>query len=348
MFLSKKSSLNRSGLAGVAIIAVGLVLTACSSDSSYKRQAEGNEKYLQATPEKALQVPAGLSLPVHNPEYRIPASDVTGATGKQLDIRPPAQPLALVDGSRTIFTGNSASLLLDQNTNTVPWSQISGLVKSLQYPIKQQDDGRETLSTGWIQWERKDENQPYRARYQVSLKSQNHQQILQVNVIALQQGEQKINDPIALQRYSTTMLNNLAFALDKQQTQLNQEKEQQQIGYIYVQSGADEVGLPVLIVRAPFNDVWKRLTDVLAKVGMQVKDASRPQGSMTVNYKPLSGSEWQALGARDPDLPSGSYKLQVGDLDNRSSLQFINPKGHALTQQQNDALVAVFQAALSK
>ncbi|RXY63872.1 hypothetical protein DD570_30535, partial [Klebsiella pneumoniae] len=33
-----------------------------------------------------------------------------------------------------------------------------------------------------------------------------------------------------------------------------------------------------------------------------------------------------------------------GDLDNRSSLQFIDPKGHTLTQSQNDALVAVFQA----
>lgn len=47
-------------------------------------------------------------------------------------------------------------------------------------------------------------------------------------------------------------------------------------------------------------------------------------------------------------LVSGDYKLQVGDLDNRSSLQFIDPKGHTLTQSQNDALVAVFRAAFSK
>ena len=64
--------------------------------------------------------------------------------------------------------------------------------------------------------------------------------------------------------------------------------------------------------------------------------------------KPLSDSEWHELGASDPGLASGDYKLQVGDLDNRSSLQFIDPKGHTLTQSQNDALVAVFQAAFSK
>ena len=104
----------------------------------------------------------------------------------------------------------------------------------------------------------------------------------------------------------------------------------------------------MLIVRAPFNLVWQRLPGALEKVGMKVTDSSRSQGSFSVTYKPLSDSGWTDLGARDPQLVSGDYKLQVGDLDNRSSLQFIDPKGHTLTQSQNDALVAVFQAALSK
>lgn len=56
----------------------------------------------------------------------------------------------------------------------------------------------------------------------------------------------------------------------------------------------------------------------------------------------------QELGASDPQLPSGDYKIRVGDLDNRSSLQFIDPKGHTLTRAQNDALVAAFEAAFSK
>jgi outer membrane protein assembly factor BamC len=54
------------------------------------------------------------------------------------------------------------------------------------------------------------------------------------------------------------------------------------------------------------------------------------------------------LGAKDPELVKGDYKLQVGDLGNRSTLQFIDPKGHTLTQSQNDALVPVLQAALGK
>lgn len=67
---------------------------------------------------------------------------------------------------------------------------------------------------------------------------------------------------------------------------------------------------------------------------MKVTDSTRSTGSITATYKPLSDSAWQELGARDPQLPSGDYKIQVGDLDNRSSLQFIDPKGHTLTRRR--------------
>jgi outer membrane protein assembly factor BamC len=37
----------------------------------------------------------------------------SGLVGKALDIRPPAQPLALVSGARTQFTGDTASLMVE-------------------------------------------------------------------------------------------------------------------------------------------------------------------------------------------------------------------------------------------
>jgi len=81
---------------------------------------------------------------------------------------------------------------------------------------------------------------------------------------------------------------------------------------------------------------------------MEVTDNNRSQGSLNVTYKAPGSTTFDELGAKDPGLNNGDYKLQVGDLDNRSSLQFLDPKGHPLTQSQNDALVAVFQAAFSK
>ncbi|MCW6190331.1 outer membrane protein assembly factor BamC, partial [Klebsiella pneumoniae] len=104
----------------------------------------------------------------------------------------------------------------------------------------------------------------------------------------------------------------------------------------------------MLVVRGPFNLVWQRLPAALEKVGMKVTDSTRPQGSMAVTYKPLSDSDWRELGASDPGRASGGYKLQFGDLDNRSSVQFIDPKGHTQTQSQNDEVVAVCRAAFKK
>ena len=67
---------------------------------------------------------------------------------------------------------------------------------------------------------------------------------------------------------------------------------------------------------------------------MKVGDRSRPQGTVAVTYKSLSSSDWDALGVKDPELAEGDYKLQVGDLNNRTSLQFIDPKGKPLTQSK--------------
>lgn len=150
-----------------------------------------------------------------------------------------------------------------------------------------------------------------------------------------------------MQRYSTEMMNVISAGLDKSATDAANATQNRASTTMDVQSAADDTGLPMLVVRGPFNVVWQRLPAALEKVGMKVTDSTRSQGNMVVTYKPLSDSDWRELGASDR-AASGDYKLQVGDLDNRSSLQFIDPKGHTLTQSQNDALVAVFRAAFSK
>ena len=112
-------------------------------------------------------------------------------------------------------------------------------------------------------------------------------------------------------------------------------------------------GKPVLTISGKIGNMNvgdKAVFDLamLEKLGMKVGDRSRPQGTVAVTYKSLSSSDWDALGAKDPELKEGDYKLQVGDLNNRTSLQFIDSKGKPLTQSQNDALVAVLQTAFSK
>lgn len=169
-----------------------------------------------------------------------------------------------------------------------------------------------------------------------------------MRLLQLQQQGNDVNSPVQIQRYTAQMLNDISTGMDKMDSAQQNAAASRSSAQIDVQSGADDTGLPTLILRAPFNTVWQRLPEALKRVGMEVSDSNRSQGSLNVSYSAPGESDWDALGAKDPQLPNGDYKLQVGDLDNRSSLQFIDPKGHVLTQSQNDALVAVFQAALSK
>ena len=341
-------SVQKSRLAKVAGISLVLLLAACSSDSRYKRQVSGDESYLEATPLAELHAPAGMILPLQNGDYNIPVARGNGAVGKALDIRPPAQPLALVSGARTQFTGDTATLLVESGRSGSLWPQVVSILQAKNYTITKRDDASQTLSTDWVDWNRLDEDEQYRGRYQVSVKPQGYQQSVVVKLLNLEQAGKPVADAASMQRYSTEMLNVISAGIDQNATNAQNAAQGRDGATFDVQSAADDTGLPMLVVRAPFNQVWDRLPATLKKVGMEVTDRTRSQGSIAVTYKPLSDGNWQELGARDPGLVSGDYKLQVGDLDNRSSLQFIDPKGHTLTQSQNDALVSVFQAAFSK
>ncbi len=341
-------SVQKTMVAKVVGLSLIMMLAACSSDQRYKRQVSGDESYLKATPLAELHAPAGMILPVTNGDYTIPVSNGSGQVGKALDIRPPAQPLALVSGARTQFAGDTSTLLVENSRSGSLWPQVVSIIQAKNYTIDKRDDAGQTLTTDWVQWNRADEDHQYRGRYQVTVKPQGYQQAVVVKVLNLEQEGKPVADPASLQRYSAQMLNVISAELDKTQTARQNAADNRSAGTLDVQSGADDTGLPMLVVRGPFNVVWNRLPATLGKMGMTVTDSTRSKGSLAVTYKPLSDSDWESLGVKDPQLASGDYKLQVGDLDNRSSLQFIDPKGHTLTQSQNDALVAVFQAAFSK
>lgn len=340
-------SVKRSTLATVVGLSTLMLLSACSSDQRYKRQVSGDESYLQAPELHDLKAPAGMILPLQNGDYDVPHAVAKGAVGKELDIRPPAQPLALMNGTRAQFTGNTGVLAVESSRGSI-WPQVVNVAQSYKFPIAQRDDAGQQLTTDWVQWNRADEDNQYRGRYQISVQNQSYQQVLTVRLLELQQSGKTVTSPVQIQRYTAQMLNDLSTGMDKIDTAAQDAAAGRGVGQIAVQSGADDTGLPLLILRSPFNLTWQRLPAALKRAGMEVTDSNRSQGSLNVTYKQPGSGAWDDIGAKDPGLPNGDYKLQVGDLDNRSSLQFIDPKGHVLTQSQNDALVAVMQGALNK
>ncbi|CDG97514.1 lipoprotein-34 [Xenorhabdus bovienii str. puntauvense] len=340
--------LQKSKVMKVAGLSLVVLLAACSKDQHYKRQVSGDESYLETPPLKALNVPAGMILPPQNSEYTISSATEKGAVGKSLDIRPPVQAMQLLAGSHM---GNNvrAGKLLIENTpeHSNLWSQVVSLLAKKNYQISEKDDTKQTLVTDWISWSRADENIPYRGRYRIEVSPQGSQIALSVTNESLEHDGKVVSDPAIIQDYDLIMLNELSDGLNQQQelASLNSTKN---TGALVVNSGSDNTALPQIIVRAPYTVVWNRLPHTLESIGMRVTDRTRATGMIEVTYKELSSSGWKELGVEAPSISEGNYKLQVGDLDNRSSLQFIKEKGQPLTQAENDQMMAVFKAAFSR
>ncbi len=335
-------------LAGTLGLCASMLLTGCGYNQSYIRQADDGDSYLKASGLEALHSPSGMILPIQNDKYAPPFAGSNGPVGKQLDIRPPAQPLALIDGTRSQFSGNSAALLFDDNDSAGRlWSQVVSVINARHFPIASQQNASQSLTTDWIVWDRADEDDKYSGRYQIDVQQQGYHPQLTVRLLALQQKGKDITSALEIQRYTMQMFNELSTALAQGESSNNAVTSPTTM-QLNVQSGADETGLPALIVRGSFDTVWQRLPQALKRIGLTPGDNNRSQGSLSISYKSPGTHTWDKLGVKDPALPQGNYKIQVGDLNNRSTLQFLNSKGQTLSQSQNDALVAVFQAALNE
>lgn len=333
----------------VAGLSLVVLLAACSSDQRYKRQVSGDESYLETAGLKNLAIPAGMVLPLQNGEYDIPTPKRTEPVGLALDIRPPTQALNLLSGSRSENNADNSRLLLPNSPeNTTLYEQVSSILKEKGIAIVKSDAGQKELHTDWITWLRADENVPFQTRQRLVIAQSGNVISLTVTNEGLRQGETEMTDPAEVKRYNILMLNELVDGLNRMRNLSENTASSNIQGIIDVQSGSDNAGLPVIIVRAPFDVVWDRLPIALESVGMKMGDRTRSKGSIEVTYKGMSSANWSALGVDRPTVEEADYKLQVGDLNNRSSLQFISDKGKPLTQSQNDQMVAALKAAFSK
>ncbi|MEQ4986840.1 outer membrane protein assembly factor BamC [Proteus vulgaris] len=341
--------LHKSKIMKVAGLSLVVLLAACSSDQRYKRQVSGDESYLETAGLKNLAIPAGMVLPLQNGEYDIPTPKKTEPVGLALDIRPPTQALNLLSGSRSENNADNSKLFLPSTPeNTTLYEQVTAILKDKGVAIVKSDAGQKEIHTDWITWLRADENVPFQTRQRLVIAQAGNVISLTVTNEGLRQGETDVTDPAEVKRYNILMLNELVDGLNRMRNLSENTATSNLQGIIDVQSGSDNAGLPVIIVRAPFDVVWDRLPIVLESVGMKMGDRTRSKGSVEVTYKGMSSANWSSLGVDRPTVEEADYKLQVGDLNNRSSLQFISDKGKPLTQSQNDQMVAALKAAFSK
>lgn len=334
----------------VTVVSLSVLLSACSTSNESKRQITGNEDYLKTSEIKSLNAPAGMILPLQYGDYNVPDVQTNGEVGKALDIRPPLQPLGLLPGSRTQALANQAEIRFESQ-NTDLSNTMQSVIKSKNYAIANSgvDESTHRLywTTDWISWDRKDEKYAHEGRYEISALGNGYSNLIHVKLIELRSQKEVVTNPAEISRYTVIMLNSLIEGIYTEQNTQSAQAAADQVGTFVVQSTVDETGLPLIVVRSPYSVVWQALPSALSNVGMTISESNRSNGLITLKYKSLSKSKLEALSASDVSLKGGDYTLQVGDLGNRTSLQFRSSKGQPINSDDNENLVALMQAAFN-
>ncbi|CAJ0992192.1 outer membrane protein assembly factor BamC [Pantoea sp. Nvir] len=341
-------SVKRSTIANILLLSTVIQLIACSSKHLYKIEINDNESYLQSSRLRNLNTPSGMILPVEHDDYDVPYATTSGKIGIQLDISPPVQPLVIIKDSKVQSNGNAGRIILG-NECSLMWADVTQLFHSYNFPILDLNNKEQRLTTDWISWwNYHQKNNKYNGRYQVSMQLLGDQRALAVRLIELQQNGKVITSPVLIARYTIQILNEISAGLDKVDIANRNMAEGRTPGHIDVQNRMDKANLPILVLRAPFNIVWKRLPQAMKLIGMEVTKSNFSHGIMHITYKSPGSSVWKDFGTKNPHLLNGNYKIHISDLDNRSSLQFVDSKNHVITSAQNSALGAVFQVVLNK
>ncbi|MXP56587.1 outer membrane protein assembly factor BamC [Pantoea sp. Mhis] len=191
-----------------------LMISACTYRQNYKHQANGDEVYLKNSTLYHLKSPSDIVLPIKDKYRDIYHNYINGEIGKKLDIRPPIQPLSIINGYAIKVTNNIEKLTIRNSKNNL-WIEVLKVINYYKLPLIKCNKISKELITDWILWNRADENEPYQGRYKIILKNYVNYQVLKIYLLELKQADKIINSPVKTHFYTVYMLNNIIVGLNK-------------------------------------------------------------------------------------------------------------------------------------
>ncbi|UXI01902.1 outer membrane protein assembly factor BamC [Photobacterium sp. TY1-4] len=332
----------------LAITAVMVAtLAGCSGGAEQRRQANQDFNYLNTKPLQSWNVPAGAQLSQVD-DYRIPVQTFPGALGREVDIRPPQQVLTLIPGTRVVNDSQGVTLVLAKQADQAKlWRMTQNVLTERNVPLLSQSENR--IETDWVSWEQSDEDVVVSSRYRIETSEVNNQPTYRIILTDWREGTTDI--PVSAsnkERYSILMTNLMMARYDLQERELARQRAQELVKQIPISMGKDRSGLPVIIARAPYNVFWERLPSLLTQLGFTVEGRNRSQGIVDVEFRAPDDEFWTELGTLPIQLNNRSYRLQLGDLGNRTSINVTNTDGKPVTEAALESLAPVFAAAVER
>lgn len=322
------------------------LLSACSSDNQDKQQA--NDPFVEKhIPTFAPLKSGGVNLPQPDTRFTIPAENIPTA-GLQVDIRPPVNPLAIIQNSVAQFDGERASIVYPAEQQGVyNLQQVARLLNEQGVNFQQEHD---KIITDWTASGRADEIGNVQLRYQIEQLGNQQASALAVSVVQAKRDEVIFTPTQAdKQRYAAGRLNQLIgelkLAYQQQQQTLAQHSSLAKIESIMA---TDANGRQALVAQAGFNATWQKLAQALPNLGFQIKEENIDRGYRELAYKPLTPAEWQALGLNAFDLNKGKYKLQLTLAQGNSAIVITDEEDQTLPPEQAQAVYQALKSLLAR
>ncbi|PSW04004.1 outer membrane protein assembly factor BamC [Photobacterium lipolyticum] len=322
-------------------------LAACSGGAERRRQANQDFTYLDSKPLENWSLPAGAESFAAT-DYAISSQVYQGEIGSAVDIRPPQQVLALIPGARSVQDADGVTLLLPKPTVLAQvWSLTQRIIAERNISLRSQSAN--AIETDWVNWMNDDEEAEVGSRYRIEKSSDPERHSFKISLVDWREGG--VEKPVSLVnkvRYSILMTNLVTSQYDQLLRDEARVRAEELVKQIPISLGKDRSGLPVIIARAPYNVFWERLPPLVTELGFTVESRNRSQGAVEVKFRSPDDEFWTELGVKPIMLDDSTYKLQLGDLGNRTSMSVTDSNGKPITEEALNTIALVFATAIER
>ncbi|KXF81237.1 outer membrane protein assembly factor BamC [Enterovibrio coralii] len=319
-------------------------LAACSGAET-RRQASDDFEYLNAPAPTEWK-----TLPDQQPEftgaYAIPQGNFDGPVGPRVDIRPPQQILELIPGARYERSGATVTVWVPREDQLARlWQTAQNMAKNGAFPVKA--SSAEAIETDWVNWAVNEDDDAIEGRYLLTQEESRGRHGLRIAMVDGRRSDTGESlSTAASQRYATQMTNLVATSYDMEIREEARIRAQELVKNIPISLGKDRSGLPVIIARAPYDVFWERFPSILTELGFKIEERNRSQGTLEVDYSSPDELLWDKIGTERLDLPLRKFNIQLGDLGNRTSINFTNSDGKPVKEETLAELSTVLAAVI--
>ncbi|ABR73400.1 outer membrane protein assembly factor BamC [Actinobacillus succinogenes] len=319
----------------LSVLAV-IVATGCGNTSPYAN--DSYEKHANAPTFTTIDT-AGIRIIGQNDTYLLPATNVK--KGENMDIRPPAIPMAIIGNSVAQFDGERASIIYpSEKAEVYNIRQMARLLEERSIKFTTKDN---QIETDWTNFGAKTDQGETLLRYQINQVGNQEANALVVSVL-----EAKRDDILFTpsqkekERYTSSLLNQFIGELNADyRSQAQAVATPTTTGPVQTAIITDGNNHLALAMSSEFQQSWSKLGDALPQLGFETEEETVGRGYRKLNYKPLGATEWARLGVNRPELEDGEYSMQISAHGKQSSVVISDEDGNAIS---GDAAQAMYRA----